>query len=157
MIVSLDNSENIKTFIIMPNRAMPWLQQVYLFSIIAAFSMGIGVGFYLQGLTLILPFAGIELAALAIALYVSAWRGGRKEVIRITHERVQVESGIDKPDTEVEFDKTWLQVVLVKPKIRWYPSQLMLRSHGRQMEIGSFLNEEERKGLAIVLRQALAL
>ena len=155
MIVSLNNSENIKTFMIMPNRAMPWRQQVFIFSVIAAFSLGIAVGFYMQGLTLILPFAGIELAALAAALYISAWRGGRKEVVSITADQVYVESGFDAPESRIEFDKTWLQVVLLKPRFHWYPSRLMLRSHGRQMEVGCFLNEEERKGLAITLRHAI--
>ena len=68
MIVSLDTSEDGKTgFIVMPNRAMPWRHQVIAFSIIAAFSLGVAIGFFMQGLTLVLPFAGLELTALGAA------------------------------------------------------------------------------------------
>lgn len=155
MIVALDNTETMKTFMIMPNRAMPWHQQVFIFCVIAAFSLGIGVGFYLQGLTLILPFAGLELTALGLALYISSWRGGRKEIVKITNDSVFVETGYNQPETTVEFEKSWLQIVVDKSWNQWYPSRLLLRSHGKQMEIGSFLNEEERKGLAITLRRAM--
>lgn len=156
MIVSLDNSNKESTgFLVMPNRAMPWRQQLIFFSIIAAFSLGIAVGFFMQGLTLILPFAGLELLALGTALYVSAWRGGRREVVKFDGDTVIVEVGRDGPEQRFEFDRIWLRVVLQKSWSSWYPSRLLLRSHGRQIEIGSFLNEQERQALAITLRKAL--
>ncbi len=156
MIVSLDTSEDGKTgFIVMPNRAMPWRHQVIAFSIIAAFSLGVAIGFFMQGLTLVLPFAGLELTALGAALYVSAWRGGKREVISITGDSVKVETGRDAPQQEYTFERSWVQVVLEKSWNSWYPSRLLLRSHGKQIEVGGFLNEEERQGLAIALRQAI--
>ena len=156
MIVSLDNTEDGKSgFIVMPNRAMPWRHQVIAFSIIAAFSLGVAIGFFMQGLTLVLPFAGLELTALGAALYVSAWRGGKREVISITSDKVKVETGRDAPEQEFIFERSWVQVVLEKSWSSWYPSRLLLRSHGKQIEVGGFLNEEERQGLAIALRQAI--
>ncbi len=155
MIVCLDYQDQNRCFVVTPNRAMPWRQQVFLFSIIAAFSLGIGVGFFMQGLTLILPFAGFELTALAIALYISAWRGGRKEIIKIARYKVTVEVGYSEPHTIKEFDRAWLQIVLIKSRNPWYPSKLFLRSHGKQMEVGKFLNEEERKALSITLKQSV--
>ncbi len=156
MIVSLDNTEDGKSgFIVMPNRAMPWRHQVIAFSIIAAFSLGVAIGFFMQGLTLVLPFAGLELTALGAALYVSAWRGGKREVISITSDKVKVETGRDVPEQEYIFERSWVQVVLEKSWSSWYPSRLLLRSHGKQIEVGGFLNEEERQGLAIALRQAI--
>lgn len=140
----------------MPNRAMPWRQQVVVFSIIAAFSLGSAIGFFIQGLTLILPFAGLELTALAAALYISAWRGGRREVINITRDKVIIDAGRDEPEIHVEFDRAWIKVVLQKSWNRWYPSRLLLRSHGKQVEIGNFLNEEERQALAFTLRKVLS-
>jgi uncharacterized membrane protein len=155
MIVCLDYQDQNRCFVVTPNRAMPWRQQVFLFSIIAAFSLGIGVGFFMQGLTLILPFAGFELTALAITLYISAWRGGRKEIIKIARYKVTVEVGYSEPHKIKEFDRAWLQIVLIKSRNPWYPSKLFLRSHGKQMEVGKFLNEEERKALAITLKQSV--
>ncbi len=156
MILALEESEeNDAGFVIMPNAAMPWRQQVLLYSIIAAFSLGVGVGFYFQGLTYILPFAGLEVGALGAALYFSARQGMKKEVIRIIKDKVRVETGRKQAENVHEFERSWVQVVMKQPQHQWYPSRLMLRSHGKQLEIGQFLNEEERKGLAIDLRNAI--
>ena len=156
MVLALDEQNtNEVGFMIMPNAVMPWRQQILLYSIIAAFSLGVGVGFFFQGLTLILPFAGLEVSALGIALYFTARQGTQKEVIRIRENKVIVETGMSQPDKTYFFERTWLQVVHKHSSHSWYPSSLLLRSHGKQLEIGQFLNEEERKGLAIDLRNAI--
>ncbi len=67
----LDFGETIKGFVVMPNKAMPWRQLVWIYSIIASFTLGIALGFFSQGLTLVLPFAGLEVVALGVD-YISA-------------------------------------------------------------------------------------
>lgn len=157
MMVLAMNEQNANEvgFVIMPNAAMPWRQQILLYSVIAAFSLGVGIGFFFQGLTLVLPFAGLELGALGMALYFSARQGTKKEVIRIRGNTVIVETGMSQPDKTYSFERTWVQVVHKYSSHRWYPSRLLLRSHGKQLEVGRFLNEEERKGLSIYLRNAI--
>jgi uncharacterized membrane protein len=44
---------------------------------------------------------------------------------------------------------------LLAPKVRWYPSRLVLRSHGKVVEFGGFLNEPERWQLAGQLQRAI--
>lgn len=139
----------------MPNKAMPWHQLVRLYCIIALFSLGVAIGFFSQGLTLILPFAGLELIALGIVLYVSAWRGGVREVINIADDKVRIETGRDSAEQQHQFERAWVQVVLEQSWHNWYPSRLYLRSHGQQVEIGHFLNEQERQGLAKELYRAI--
>ena len=156
MILSLENTEESKQgFIIMPNRAMPWHHIVWIYSIFAAFMLGIAMGFFFQGFVLVLPFAGLELMALGVGLYISACRGKSREVITISDNKVKVEIGRDKPEQCYEFERCWSQIVLQKPGNRWYPSRLLIRSHGRHVEVGGFLNEEERIGLARALRNTI--
>ncbi|TDJ48448.1 MAG: DUF2244 domain-containing protein [Gammaproteobacteria bacterium] len=50
-------------------------------------------------------------------------------------------------DVEMEFSRYWTQVRLVRPKVTYWPSRLLLRSKGRSIEIGSFLTDDERDGL----------
>jgi uncharacterized membrane protein len=45
--------------------------------------------------------------------------------------------------------------VLEHAPIAWYPRRLTVAFQGRRVEIGQFLNEEERGVLADELRQAL--
>jgi len=134
---------------------MPWHQLVWIYSAIASFTIGVALGFFSQGLTLILPFAGLEVVALGVVLYISAWRGGVKEVISVTGDKIRIEIGHDVPEQHHELKRVWAQVVLERSWNNWYPSRLFIRSHGQQVEIGRFLNEAERQGLAKELQKLI--
>ncbi|MCY4154722.1 MAG: DUF2244 domain-containing protein [Gammaproteobacteria bacterium] len=144
-----------RTFVVAPNRSMSWKQLSLAFAVIAGVTLIVGGYFWVRGFTLVLPFSGLELLALGAALYITAWRGGTQEVITITDAAVSVETGRSAPEQRYDFQRYWTKVVLRRPWVAWYPSKLLLCSHGREIEIGRFLNEEERKGLAQVLRSAL--
>ena len=148
-------SELEKTIMVMPNRAMPWQHIMMIYLLISGATIGIAFGFFTQGLTLILPFAGLELLALGVVLYISAWRSNIKEVVNIGEEKIRIEIGRDVPEKIYELDTAWANVVLERSWNNWYPSRLLLRSHGRQLEIGKFLNEQERQCLAIELNKAI--
>lgn len=133
-----DSGDTKKGFVVMPNKAMPWHQLIWVYSVMASFTIGIALGFFSQGLTLVLPFAGLEVLALGFALYISAWRGGVKEVISITGDKIRIEIGHNSPEQRHELKRAWAQVVLQRSWNNWYPSRLFIRSHGRQIEIGRF-------------------
>ncbi len=156
MILSLGDTRETKVgFVVMPNKAMPWHQLVCIYAIMTCFTVSVALGFFFQGLTLILPFAGLELMALGVVLYISAWRGGVKEVVSVAGNTIRIEVGYDFPEKTYELKRDWAKVVLDSPRSNWYPSRLLLRSHGEQVEIGRFLNEEERQGLAQELRRLI--
>ena len=151
----IDENDLKKTIMVMPNRAMPWQHIMVSYFAISAVTLAIAINFYIQGLTFILPFAGLELVALGIVLYISAWRSNIKEVVNIGEEKIRIEIGRDVPEKIYELDTAWANVVLERSWNNWYPSRLLLRSHGRQLEIGKFLNEQERQCLAIELNKAI--
>ena len=144
-----------RTFVIAPNQSMSWKELLLAYCAISGFSLAIAGYFWVHGLTLVLPFSGLELLALGAALYITAWRGGAREVITITDDSVYVETGRAGPVRRHDFQRYWTKVVLRRPWVAWHPSRLLLCSHGREIEVGRFLNEEERRGLAEVLRSAI--
>ena len=148
-------SELEKTIMVMPNRAMPWQHIMMIYLLIFGVTISIAFGFFTQGLTLILPFAGLELLALGVVLYISAWRSNIKEVVNVTEEKIRIEIGRNAPEKTYELDKAWAKVVLERSWNNWYPSRLLLRSHGRQFEIGKFLNEQERQCLEVELKKVI--
>ena len=156
MLFNLTNENDLKTTImVMPNRAMPWQHIMMIYLLVSGVTISIAFSFFTQGLTLILPFAGLELLALGVVLYISAWRSNIKEVVNVTEEKIRIEIGRDVPEKIYELDKAWANIVLERSWNNWYPSRLLLRSHGRQLEIGKFLNEQERQFLAIELNKAI--
>lgn len=144
-----------RTFVIAPNQSMSGRELLLVFSGIAGVTLAIGGYFWLRGFTLVLPFSGLEVLALGAALYITAWRGGAREVITITDDSISVETGRSGPEQRHDFQRYWTKVVLRRPWVAWYPSKLLLCSHGREIEVGRFLNEQERKGLAKILRSAI--
>jgi len=107
----------------------------------------------LQGFWPVLPFAGLELFVLGMALGWSMRRGSYCEVISVTDGRITVERGQRDARERVEFDRHWASVELRRSANAWYPSRLLLGSHGRRIEIGAVLTEGERVGLAARLTQ----
>lgn len=144
-----------QSFIVKPNCAMSWKGLVVCYAGMSCFSLGIAIGFYKFGLPLVLPFSGAEILLLGYAFYVTAWRGSWKEVVVITEDSVMIEKGHKKPEVQYEFQRPWANVVLEKSWNSWYPGRLLIRSKGRQLEIGAFLNEQERQGLAELLHKSL--
>ena len=109
----------------------------------------------LQGFWPVLPFAGLEMMLLAWALKVSLDRRRRGEVITVSDDEVRVESRSGDKQVQVVFPRHWAQVKLRRPSSRLHPSRLVIESHGRGCEVGSFLTEEERRGLAIRLERLI--
>ena len=117
--------------------------------------LGIGVLFALYGYWPVLPFAGLEVIVLGIAFYRCLSRSQLREVVTIGSEVVSVEKGRQQPQPRWECPRAWARVVLERAPIAWYPRRLTVAFQGRRVEIGQFLNEEERGVLADELRQAL--
>ena len=156
MLFNLTNENDLqKTIMVMPNRPMPWQHIMMIYLLVSGVTISIAFSFFTQGLTLILPFAELELLAFGVVLYISAWRSNIKEVVNVNEEKIRIEIGRNVPKEIYKLDKAWANIVLERSWNNWYPSRLLLRSHGRQLEIGKFLNEQERQCLAIELNKAI--
>lgn len=112
----------------------------------------LGASLALQGFWPILPFAGLEIAGLGWAISLSMKRRLQRESISITPTAVAIESSIGQIRRKIMFSRHWTRVKLHAP-LRQYPSRLTLESQGRVCEVGRFLTETERCGLAARLQQ----
>ena len=55
--------------------------------------------------------------------------------------------------SRVVFPRHWATVKLRDPQVTLHPSRLVIESHGCACEVGRFLTEDERRGLAGRLEQ----
>jgi uncharacterized membrane protein len=111
-------------------------------------TFGVAGALTLLGFWPILPFAGLEMAVLAWALKVSLDRRHHHQIVQVDEARVSVTSRHREQSSEVVFPRHWAQVKLRRPVSGLHPSRLTIESHGRRCEVGSFLTEQERHGLA---------
>jgi uncharacterized membrane protein len=126
----------------------------FLLTSIPAF--GIAAFFTFRGFWPVLPFAGLEMAVLALALWLSFARRRQRQIILLTDAEVRILSrGIRGCRSEVVFPRHWAQVKLRAAFVRSHPSRLTIESMGRACEVGAFLTEEDRRGLARSLARSI--
>jgi uncharacterized membrane protein len=109
----------------------------------------IGIGFSLVGAWMILPFAGAEaLVVVAAFYYLLQRRGDDRELVVLDGETLSVIKQSGQAESRYEFPRYWTKVSLERYSRGWYPSRLILRAHGRVVEVGSGIQEEDRWALA---------
>ena len=107
----------------------------------------------LQGFWPVLPFAGLEMAILAWALKSTFERRHETETITVSEESISIETRRHDRRSVVVFSRHWSQVKLRRPVSRLHPCRLTIESKGRELEVGRFLTEDERHGLAVRLQR----
>lgn len=142
-------------YVLRPNGSLSPRSAMFILGSLFVVYLAVGIPLALMGLWLVLPFAGLEFALLAGCLYAAMLGSGRCEVIWVRDGMVTVESGRRRPVRRTEFHRAWVRVCLHEPAHRWYPSRLTIGSHGRLVEVGSFLSETERRRVASELHQAI--
>jgi uncharacterized membrane protein len=121
--------------------------------VVGASTGGIALLFTAMGYWPVLPFAGLEIALLIWAVRASIRSGLERETITITAESVTIEHRGDGNEWNSVFPRHWARVTLHAPLAALHPSRLMVESHGRACEVGRFLTEDERRSLAVRLKQ----
>ena len=156
VILHADSENGDHVFTIRPNCSLSWSGTKAAFAVLATALLLVTLYFTVRGAWLVAPFTGLEIVILGVGLYLSARRGATREVVRIEHDIVVISRGIRRLQEAARFQRSWARVRLVRDPRDWYPSRLLIGSHGRSIEIGSDLIEEERSDLADQLRQQLS-
>lgn len=143
-------------FVIRPNRSLSWAQTKLAYVTIVSPCLVVAAVFTLTGFWPVLPFAGTEVAALAAGFYLCALSGREVEVVCIKDDCIAIEQGVDSRRKCAELQRSWARILLVPPAVEWYPSRLVIRSRGKQVQLAAFLPESERRRLAEDLAQAIS-
>jgi uncharacterized membrane protein len=141
--------------VIAPNCSMNPRGALLFFGGTCVISFGVGGLMASLGFWPVLPFAGLEMLLLGWALKSSLSRRHCSQTITVTDTDVSVESRDRATYVQVVFPRHWAQVKLRRPASRLHPSRLTIESHGRRCELGNFLTEEERCGLAARLQRLI--
>ncbi len=134
-----------------PNCSLTPRQKIWVFVAVAIFPLVVSTGFFIAGAWMVLPFAGFELLGLGLAFYLMHCHAEDYESITITGDSLAVERREYKTISRMVFQCYWARVIL-----RDAPGgeqKLWLRSHGREVEFGRYMNNEARLILAGQLKR----
>jgi len=126
-------------------------QMLVLFASLSVLSLGIGALFWLQGATLVMPFAWLELLAVGVALLLYARHAADRERIVLQPGQLTVEHVSGRHTERVAFAPAWVRV---EPK-HGDRSLVEISGEGRHILVGRFVRPELRRQLADELRWAV--
>ena len=153
--VSADYDATNRTgrIILQPNRSWTWQANVVFLGGLALVSLTIALIFLLGGYWMILPFTLLELAAVTAAFYWCVRATHRQEVLTFSEDELLIERGIRAPEQRHVFKRLFARIFVRRPRHPWYATRIAVRSHGREVEIGDFLNPDDKKALVTELRR----
>ena len=152
--VSVEEKSNSNYLITLsPNSSLTGIYRIIFLASISFICVGIATVFYFFGAYLILPFAGIEIAILLIAFYLSFRWSSRKELIYISQEVVKIEKGIHKAEYLWEEFRTFTSFQIAKDANK--SLRLSFRSKGDDVIVGDFLNEDDKNILINEIRNII--
>jgi uncharacterized membrane protein len=132
------------------NNSLDSTGRLLVFAFIFAVSVGIACAFAALGAWMVLPFAGLEMLVLYLAFRYVDRHAADYERVAIDGDRVEVEQHEAGRMRRFEFNRCWARVIATGDGGR-----LALRSHGRELEIGHYMNEAQRLDLARALKRRL--
>lgn len=146
--VDINIQQSERVLVLKPNRSMSWRANKYLLGVVFCWCGAIGIGFVLMGAWVVMPFIGLELAALAGALYYVSWKISHREVLRIDAESVSLEKGIRWPKKSWRWARESVRVHVYAAGHPWQaPLIEVAPKEAKPVRIGEFLNVLDCKKL----------
>lgn len=152
---SIDQSNSLATIVLRPNNSASWKFNMQIVASLALIAFCISSYFALQGLWLIFPFAGLEVGFLFFCLYLRKRNNTKTEIITFDENTVLIERGSYHAEKSWKYNRLWAKVFVKKPLRRGYPKQVFIRSHGKELELGGFLNKKDKERLIKDLKQII--
>jgi uncharacterized membrane protein len=140
-------NKNDKFYIKMrPNKSSSLRQNVLFFGMLSLICITFGVGFFIVGAPLILPFAGLEILALIIIIKLNRDWSNQLQILSIDKLHVKITNNKRKKIYDRFLSKFLIQEINGAKVI-------LLQSHKEQIEIGRFLTADEKDEIIAILKR----
>lgn len=142
--------------VLSPNMSVAWRDNLMFLYVVCSIALCIGFSFALMGMWMVLPFTGLEIIALVAVVYYVGHKCHRIEVISVEDGCVRVECGYTRPQSCWSSELFWTRMIVLPQERPWHTMRVFLRGRENQIEIGTFLNEDDKRILIKQLRQIVA-
>lgn len=141
------------SFLLTPNRSMSWRGNIRIWLAALFLSLAISFGMILMGAWPVLPFAGLELTALAAGFYITSRQCQKREVLTFSPEQIRLEKGMTRKEKEWELPRRYTRVWQDTPRHPWTPPKLHLQFRGEEISLAPFLNMDDTEELVAILER----
>lgn len=146
MIETLTHHDSTQ-IILSPNRSMSWESNKKILIALFCLNASIAIAWTFMGAWMVLPFAGLEVFCVGLGMYYVSWKLNFKHIITFKEDALVLEKGVYFPKQEWRWLRSHTTLVKVPSRYRMSAPQLLLRCAGDNIEIGDFLNRDDKKRL----------
>jgi Integral membrane protein len=139
---------------LLPNRSASWAQTKLFVLVVCCTTLIIGVFWTLNGAWMVLPFSGIEAGLVAFLMYRVCQGTYQRQVITCTPQQILVQFGTTFPKRSWQLPRSSVHVKVTDAPHPLSPRILVLADGSHHIELGSFLNHEDKEEVLQHLRQA---
>lgn len=137
-----------------PNPPMKPKALLIVLAIVLAMNLAFAGYFLARGAWPVTPFMGLDVLLLAWAFRASTFAARRFERVTLTPDHLTVLRQPAKGAGDAaKFNPYWVRVDL--EQLTGHSNRLFVRSHGRELQVGSFLAPDLRQSFAAKLKDAL--
>lgn len=154
MAITMKEAAGARSWIARPNCSLTPTLRRGLIALILAASFIISTAFLLAGAWLVLPFAGIELFLLFLALRAIDRQASDYESIHLDDDSLIVSTRRSAASFSRRFQTAWARVTLEPGDSR--EPLVCIRSHGHSTHVGRLLTPDQRRQLFSDLSSRLA-
>ena len=151
MVISEIDAYNSFRVIFKPNSALSAISKKRVIILLTVIPSAIGIAFCFLGAWPILPFVGLEIAALAYAFFYINKHEADYESISIEGDNLVIERCLGENVSQHVINPYWVKVV--QHELPNGELHLYLQSHGKKIEVGRYLTRKQRELLAKQLKQ----
>ena len=144
--------------ILRPNRSASWRQTRVLIAVLGGFSLCVAIVWALLGAWMVLPFAGLEVLILATVMHRVCRATYREEAIVFEGESTYLyknnlnHTNSSSSNNIVINPRKEASISVRQLEDRSDECQIFLKYRNREVELGSFLNHDEKRELIKVLK-----
>lgn len=144
VIANIDDVSQTGQIILRPNYSWSRRLNLYLLYILMSVSLTVGTAFFIFGAWGILPYSLLEMLVLLSCLCYCRYQYSKQEVITVSQHDVRIEKGRNTPAKSWDYKRLWAKFMVASPRHPWGSTIISIRSHGREIELGSFLSRHDK-------------
>ena len=143
--ITTKSNKNYISLALKPNKSSSIGQNFIFFGFLSVLCLTFAIGFFILGATMILPFAGLEVLVLISVLKLNRDWLNQSENLYLDKLYVKYKKG----KNEMVFDRFLSKFSVVDLKTT---KKVFITTGEKKIEIGSFLNEEDKDKLIDLLK-----
>ena len=138
-----------------PNHSSSWRNNQLLLLALAVPSLGFALALSTLGAWPVLPFAGLEIAALGTALYRVNRKLQYRQVITASADAVRIDKGYDHPQHSWRLQRGVAALAVTPERHPWEGPRISVHGDEVNVPVGEFLARDDCLSLLAMLRREL--